>query len=400
VRALGRALRPAPSEATVAASPQGLVVEPVRTVAERDLFIEFQNRLYAGEGNFVPPIIAERRDFLDARKNPFLQKAELELFLARRNGEVVGRIAAISDPAWNEFHNTDNGFFGLFDCVDDPEVAAGLFDAAAAWVRRRGFKQMMGPVNLSTNHDCGLLIEGFDYPPAMMMPYNFRYYQALFEGNGFKKAKDLYSYELSTSVAPPEKVVRVAEKLKVEGGLTVRPLDMRDLSGETRRIKSIYNAMLERVWGFVPMRDEEFDVVAARLRPLVQVRPELCLIVEAAGEPVAFSLTLPDSNIAIKEAKGRLTTFGVPVGLARLFWATRRIDRLRVLLFGIKPGYRRRGIDALLYMETMRAARELGYSAGELGWTTEDNDLMNRAIESMGARRYKTYRIYERSVLA
>jgi hypothetical protein len=223
----------------------------------------------------------------------------------------VGRIAAINDPSWNQFHNTDNGFFGMFDAIDDVTVASALFDASGQWIKRRGFKQMMGPVNLSTNHDCGLLVEGFDYTPAMMMPYNFRYYAKLFDASGFSKAKDLWSYELSTSVAPPEKVVRVAEKLRDQDGIKVRPLNMKDLSEETRRIKSIYNAMLDRIWGFVPMTDEEFDVIAARLRPLIQVRPELCLIAEVNDEPVAFSLTLPDSNLAIKEAKGRLTQFGL-----------------------------------------------------------------------------------------
>jgi hypothetical protein len=192
--------------------------------------------------------------------------------------------------------------------------------------------------------------------------------------------------------------VRIAEKLQAQEGVKVRPLNMKDLPEEIRRIKSIYNAMLERNWDFVPMNEEEFDTIAARLRPLVQIRPELCLIAEVNGEPVAFSLTLPDSNIALKAANGRLTSFGVPVGLAKMLWAARGIDRLRCLLLGVKPGYRRRGLDALLYLNTMHAARELGYTGGELGWAAEDNDLINRAIEAMGARKYKTYRLYERSL--
>ncbi len=377
---------------------QDVEVTPVRTTRERDAFIEFQLTHYAGDPNFVPPILAERRDFLDRSRNPFLKHAELELFLAHRNGQLVGRIAAINDPNYNSFHNGEVGFFGLFESIEDPGIAGALFEAAASWVRARGLKEMLGPVNISTNNDCGLLVEGFEYPPAMMMPYNPRYYPALFEANGLSKAKDLWSWDLSTAVAPPEKVVRVAERLAEQEGVQVRPLDMKDLANEIRRIKSIYNAMLERNWGFVPMSEDEFDVLANRLRPLVQLRPELCLIAEVKGEPVAFSLTFPDSNVALKAARGYLTRWGLPVGLARLAWATRNIDRLRVLMLGIKPGYRRRGIDALLYTQTMRAARALGYSGGELGWTLEDNDLINRAIESMGARRYKTYRIYQRKV--
>ncbi|MHB8873748.1 MAG: N-acetyltransferase [Myxococcaceae bacterium] len=375
-----------------------LTIEVVQDSADRDAFIKYQLTLYAGDPCYVPPIIAERRDFLDRKKNPFLQHAEVELFLARRADRIVGRIAAVVDVQYNQFHNTEYGHFGLFECENDAQVAGALFDTACAWVKKKGMKAVMGPVNLSFNHDCGLLVEGYDQPPAMMMPYNPRYYEGLFTRNGFKKAKDLWSFELSTQVAPPEKVVRVAEKVREQDGVRVRPLDMKNLPEETRRIKSIYNAMLERSWGFVPMNDDEFDLIAARIKPLVQVRPELCLIAEVKDEPVAFSITLPDSNIALKAANGRLTSWGLPIGLARMFWAMRNIDRLRVLLLGVKPGYRRRGIDALLYLDTMRAARDLGYTGGELGWTAEDNDLINRAIESMGARRYKTYRLYERPV--
>jgi GNAT superfamily N-acetyltransferase len=259
-------------------------------------------------------------------------------------------------------------------------------------------KQLMGPVNLSFNYDCGVLIDNFDSPPTMLMAYNPPYYPALYEANRMRKAKDLWSFELSTSVPPPERVVRIAQKVREQEGVRVRPIDMKNLREEIRRLKSIYNAMLERIWGFVPMTEEEFDFIAARLRPLVQIRPELCLIAEVRGEPVAFSLTLPDSNIALKAANGHLTNFGLPFGLAKMFWAARQIHWLRVLLFGIKPGYRRRGLDAVLYLDTLRAARDLGYSGGEIGWNPEDNTLMNRAIEAMGARRYKTYRIYERPV--
>lgn len=391
-------LRPAASSSAVPSLGAELSIQPVRTPAEKEAFIRFQIDLYRDEPNFVPPIVAERRDFLDPSKNPFLEKAELELFLARRHGQVVGRIAAVNDPAYNQFHNTEYVFFGMFDALNDPEIAKGLFDAVSEWGRARKMKALFGPVNLSTNHDCGLLIEGFDFPPAMMMPYNHRYYGKLFEANGMKKLKDLYSYELSTSVAPPERVVRVAEKIKADG-VRVRPLNMKQLSEERRRIKSIYNAMLDRSdIAFVPMTEEEFEVVANRLLPLVQIRPELCLIAEVKDEPVAFSLTLPDANIAIKTANGSLTRFGLPLGALKIAWAARNIDRLRVLLLGIKPGYRRRGIDALLFLETMKAARELGYTGGEIGWTTEDNDLINRAIESMGARRYKTYRLFTRAL--
>lgn len=385
---------PAPSPAALWA----LSVEPVRTEADRDAFLELQLSLMEHEPLYVPPIIAERRDFLDSRKNPFLQRAQLELFLARRGGKVVGRIAAINDPLYNQFHNAEVGFFGMFDAENDPLVAEALLDAAGEWVRRRGLKRLMGPVNLSFNHDAGLLVEGFEHPPAMMMPYNPPYYERLLTGCRFVKAKDLFAYELSTFVAAPESIVRAAEQMRKEAQVRVRALDPQAIPAEIRRIKSVYNAMLERSWGFVPMSNEEFDAIAARLRPLVHVRPELCLFAEVNGEPVAFSLTLPDSNIALKAAGGRLTRFGLPVGLARMLWAARGIDRLRVLLLGVKPAFRSLGLETLLYLDTMRAARELGYTGGELGWAAEDNEPLNRAIEGMGARRYKTYRVYERPI--
>ncbi len=378
--------------------PQDVTLEVVRTPQDRDRFVEFAIDLYRSDPNYVSPIVAERRDFLDPRKNPFLSHAELELYVAKRGGRIVGRIAAVNDPHYNQFHDTELGFFGMFDCVDDPGVARVLLDGASRWLAAKGMKAALGPVNLSFNHDCGVLVEGFEYPPAMFMPYNARYYDGLLTANGFTKEMDLYAYELTTATELPDKVVRVAERVLSLDGVKVRPINMGDVANEVRRIKSIYNAMLERDWGFVPMSDREFDLAVARLRPLVQVRPELFLLVEVHGEPVAFSLTLPDANIALKAAGGRLTRFGLPIGLAKILWATRSIDRLRVLLFGIKPGYRRRGLDAALCVQTLKAAKALGYKSGELGWAAEDNTLLNRAIEAMGARRYKTYRIYGRGL--
>jgi GNAT superfamily N-acetyltransferase len=369
----------------------------VRSGRELDAFVRLQQQLYASDPHYVPPIVAERREFLDPEKNPFFTLAARELFLARdAEGRLVGRIAAVDDTAYNQFYNTQRGFFGMFDCVDDPAVASVLLDAAAAWVRARGMTSLMGPVNLSLNHDCGLLVEGFDTPPCMMMSYNARYYAPLLEGWGLKRAQDLLSYEVSTGAAPPEKVVRVAERARERDDVTVRALDMKDLPGEVRRLKAVYNAMLEQRWGFVPMSEEEFDYLARRLKPLVALRPELCRIAEVHGEPVAFSLTLPDANVAIKQAGGQLTTWGLPIGAARIAWAVQKVDRLRVLLFGIRPGYRKRGLDALLYLDTLRIARERGYVSAELGWVTDDNAVVNRSLELMGARRIKTYRLYEK----
>lgn len=387
---------PSPATPSLPPLPSDVQVTPVRGSAEKMQFIRFPNGIYKDDPNWVMPLEMERRDFLDPKKNPFFQYGEVELFLARRGSELVGRIAAIRNPRHMEIHGTKEGFFGLFECVNDAGIARALLDTAAAWLRERGLDAMLGPANFSSNQDWGLLIDGFDMPPAIMMPHNPPYYAALLEACGLTKAKDLYAFELSSSAAPPEKVVRIAEKMREREGVKVRPVNMKDLDAEVKRIRDIYNSAWEKNWGFVPFTDAEFDHLAKDLKAVV--RPELALMAEVGGEPVAFALTVPDANQAIKAAKGRLTHFGLPIGLAKLLLASRRINRLRLIILGIKEGYRRRGLDAILYLDTLRTAKQLGYVGGEISWTLEDNHLVNRAIESMGGQRSKTYRVYQRAL--
>jgi GNAT superfamily N-acetyltransferase len=374
--------------------PADVQVTPVRGGSERTAFIRFPYSVYAGDPNWVAPLEMERRDFLDPKKNAFFEFGEVELFLARRAGKVVGRIAAVSNPPYNTLHETNVGFFGLFECVNDAGVARALFEAASAWLRAKGYTSVIGPMSYSTNYECGLLVEGFDVPPAVMMAYNPSYYGALIEANGFTKAKDLYAWELSSAVEPPEKVARIAEKIRQREGVTVRSVRLDQFESEVKTLKGLYNAAWEKNWGFVPMTDREFDHLAREMKQVV--RPELALVAEVKGEPVAFSLTLPDANQALKAANGRLTQFGLPIGLVKLVLASRRINRLRLIVLGIKEGYRRRGLDAILYLDTLRTAKALGYVGGEISWTLEDNHLVNRAIESMGGKRSKMYRVYER----
>lgn len=381
-----------PEAPRFAARSPDVSVEQVETQAGRDEFIRFQLEHYAGDEHFVPPIVAERRDFLDPKVNPFFEHARVAYFLARRNGKVVGRVAACVDSRYNHFHDTLDGFVGFFESQNDPGLAAALFEAALAWLKRQGMRRVVGPVNLAFHHDCGLLLDGFERPPSMMMPYNPRFYGRLFEANGFVKMKDLASYEVLASQGLPEKVVRLAERCRRSGAVQVRRLDTAAPEEDVRRIKAIYETMLKPGFGFAPLTDAEFDQLVHRLRPIVLLRPELSLLAEAGGEAVAFSITLPDTNIAQKAAGGYL----FPFGLAKMLWAARGIDRLRGLLFGIKAGWRRRGIDALLAQETFTQAMKLGYASGELGWVVEDDRLMNRTIQATGARRIKTYRVYER----
>ncbi|RKH95914.1 N-acetyltransferase [Corallococcus praedator] len=384
------------ASSTLPPMPSDVQVTPVRGAADRMAFIRLPYGLYRDDPNWVPPLEMERKDFLDPKKNPFFDYAEVELFLARRGAEVVGRVAAIKNPRHMEVHGTKEGFFGLFECVNDAGVARGLLDAASAWLKARGIDRVLGPANFSSNQDWGLLVEGFDTPPALMMPYNPTYYLGLLETCGFTKAKDLWAWELSSSAEPPAKVARIAEKIRQREGITVRPVNLKDFPAEVARIKEIYNSAWEKNWGFIPFTEREFDHMAKEMKAIV--RPELVLIAEVKGEPVAFSMTLPDANPAFKAANGRLTTFGLPIGLVKLVLASRRLKRLRLLTLGIKEGYRRRGLDAILYLDTLRTAKALGYTGGEVSWTLEDNHLVNRAIESMGGQRSKTYRVFQRPV--
>ncbi|HZH17425.1 MAG TPA: N-acetyltransferase [Archangium sp.] len=374
--------------------PADVEVTPVRSSADRTAFIRLPSSIYKGDPNFVPHLEMERRDFMDPRKHPFFEFGEVEFFLARRAGTVVGRIAAVSNPRYNEFQETNVGFFGLFECVNDASVARALFEKAAEWLRAKGFTSMLGPMSYSTNGEVGLLIEGFTTPPAIMTTYNPPWYAALLEANGFTKAKDLFAWELSSSTPPPEKVARIAEKIRQREGVTVRPVNLKQFDAEVARVKAMYNSAWEKNWGFVPMTEHEFDHLAKDLKQMV--RPELALVAEVKGQPVGFALTIPDANEAIKAANGRLTTFGLPIGLAKLLLASRRIRRLRLILLGTVEGYRRRGLDAILYLDTLNKARELGYEGGEISWTLEDNHLVNRAIESMGGKQSKRYRVYEK----
>lgn len=374
---------------------QAGTIEVTRVVdaLDRDRFIKFQWEIYRNDLHWVPPLLMERHDFLDPRKNPFLQHADVALFLARRGGEIVGRIAAVEDRNFNSFHKSKTAYFGLFESVNDQDVAAALVAAAKDWARWRGLDALVGPMNLSTNYEIGLLVEGFDSDPRFLMPYNPRYYGELLEKCGLKKAKDLYAWERSVATPPPERFCRTADKIREHEGITVRGANLRDFDAEVERIKEVYKAAWEQSWGFVPMTDAEMDKLARDLKQFVT--PELCVFAEYRGEPIAFSLTLPDYNQALKKLNGRITSFGLPIGLLKLLWNWRKIDRVRLMALGVKKGWRQRGIDAVMIVESIRRIHRLGYAGGEISWTLEDNEHLNRSIEGCGCALTKRYRMYE-----
>jgi GNAT superfamily N-acetyltransferase len=312
---------------------------------------------------------------------------------------VVGRIAAIANRLHNETHDDRVGFFGFFEAEDDSAVADALFEAAAAWLRARGFDTMRGPASFSVNDECGLLVAGFDTPPALMMPHNPRYYAALIEGAGFTKAKDLLVYQGGDRTfraydPVPERLERAVTIMRERMGITIRPLNMKDFPAEVERIKAIYNAAWEKNWGFVPMTDHEIDHLAHQFKPVVV--PDIVPFAEKDGKVVGFGLALPDLNTVFRgNRSGRM----FPVVL-KLLWALKRetIRRARIPLLGILPEYRGKGLDAVLYHWIWTRAAQHGMYWGEAGWILEDNPAMNAGLLKMRFEVYKTYRLYDRPV--
>lgn len=371
-----------------------VTIRPVRSKADERRFVDFIYDHYRGYEHWVAPLRLERHKLIDTRKNPFYRHAERELFLAERDGRIVGRIGAIVNQSHNRHHRDRVGFFGFFECIDDQAVAAALFEAARGWLRERGMDAMRGPASPSVNDEYGLLVQGFDSPPAVMMPYNPPYYARLLEGCGLCKAKDLYAYRgVTQATLDLPKMQRASEVLRKRSGLTYRSLAMKDFPAEIERIKRIYNRAWEDNWGAVPMTDAEFDALAKDLKLIV--RPELVVIAETAGGDVAgFGLSLPDINMALRESRsGRLLP-----GLWRLLTRRSRIDRIRILVCGVLPEYRRTGAAGVLFHELASRAGALGYARGEAGWILEDNVMMIRAAEAMAGARDKTYRIYQQAI--
>ncbi|TMR20930.1 N-acetyltransferase [Nonomuraea zeae] len=374
----------------------GEAARPVRTRRELKDFVELPYRLHGADPCFVPQLRGDSRRLLDRRRNPFFAYGAAELFTVRRAGRVAGRIAAVDNPRHNAAHQARDGFFGRFACVDDDSVAAALLSAAAGWLRGRGLGTMLGPVDLTTHGECGLLVDGFGSPPAVMMPYNPAYYPGLLESCGLGKAKDLWAWSHDL-VSLDERLARIAERVRQRHGLTVRTLDMKDFDAEALRVKHVYDHAWQRNWGFTPMTTAEFAALARRLRGIID--PELVHLAEIAGEPVAVALVLPDANQALPAARGRLSRFGLPVGLVRLVLAARRIDRTRAVLFGVLPRLRGRGIETLLFARAYASIKARGYTGGlELGWTLEDNQDVNQYLVAGGCTHTKTYRIYQRAL--
>jgi GNAT superfamily N-acetyltransferase len=378
-----------------------ILIRVMRTPSEREDFITFAWKVYKDNPYWVPPLINERKDFLNPEKNPFFEHAVVEYFMAFRGDEPVGTIAAFTNSAYNEFQSVNIGFFGFFEVLEDREAAHALLHTAEDWARKAGHDAIMGPAQFSTNDESFLLIDGYDDPPRALMTYNPPYYKDFIESAGFPKVMDSWAYSLylPTFIQNlPEKLERVVEKVRHKKRLQIRPIRMKEFHLEVDRFKKVYNRSWERNWGFVPMTDGEIDQLAENLKPIMD--PDLVLMVEVDGEVVGFSLTVPDLNQPLLHAYPRPN---VPelFTMVKLLWhwkVRKRAEWIRVIALGVLPEFRARGVDALIYLETAKRAASKGYHWAEGSWILENNEMMNRSIRMLGGEVYKTYRMYEKKL--
>jgi len=318
------------------------------------------------------------------------------MYLAQKDGEYTGRIAAIINDNHNKFHEDKVGFFGFFECINDVEIAKELFNAASDYLRENGMESIRGPVNPSTNDECGLLIEGYDRPAVMLMTYCPPYYKALIENCGFDKAKDLHAYEIDSDQVRKEgaldKLERVSAIVSKKENISIRKLNMKDFDNELQRVRDVYNSAWEKNWGFVPMTEEEFSYIAKTLKLVVNT--DLIFFAEQNGVPIGFSLSIPDFNQVFIKMNGKF----FPFGIFKFFANKNKIDGIRVIIMGVKHAYQRKGIDAAFILNTIRNGLRIGVKKCEVSWVLEDNLPMVQTAEKLNAKLYKKYRIFEKKL--
>ena len=372
----------------------GLEIRPVASRSDMRRFIRLPARLYRNEPRWIAPLDVDVRKRLDRRRNPWFAHAEAEFFLAWRDGEAVGRITAHIDHRFNEFQDNTWGLFGFFESEDSPETAHELLAAAEAWLRARGRDRMVGPMDFTTNDECGLLVEGHERPPIILSTWHHPYYQQLLEGEGLAKVMDLlmWSLHISGRGKVREAIWRRASRVESDAGIVCRPMRKRDLDNEVTRFLEVYNAAWERNWAAVPLTAEEVRHYARDLKPVLD--ENWAFIAERAdtGEVVGAALTLPDYNQVLAHLNGHL----LPLGWLKALYWRRKIDAVRVFALGVKPAYQHSGVAARFYQMHFEAAERTPQKGGEMGWVLETNRAMNRAMEAMGGEIVRRFRVYER----
>ncbi len=383
-------------------------IQECASAADRLRFIQFWWVPYRDNSYWVPPLVNERQEFLDPARSVFHHHAEVALFAAKRGSEVVGTIAALINHRHNEFHAENIGFFGFFECIQEYAVAEALLATACEWCASHGATAIRGPANFSSNEEYGLLVDGFDDAPRVLMPYNLPYYKDYIEKFGFEKAMDLYAYMWDVEAIAggrvegmSPKLLRVVEKTRQRYNITLRRIDIKRLTEEVLRLKNVYNSAWEKNWGFVPMTDEEFEHLAAGFKQFID--PDLFWIAEKDDQIIGVSINLPDMNQPLRLAYPTPSTNPLAVNwaMAKLFWhwkARPKLTWMRGAVMGVLEEWRAHGIAAQFYYETAKLAIPKGYKYFELSWILENNLMMNRDIQRMGGRVYKTYRIYEKAL--
>jgi len=356
-------------------------------------FIKFPVKIYDNCDYWVPPLISEEKKLLDKNKNPFFEHSKMKTFIAKQDGKILGRVAAIINKNHNETHDEKVVFFGFLDFVDDPKVSKLLLEKVKEYGKKHDMEIIRGPMDPSTNDTCGMLIEGFKDDPVVMMPYNYPYYKKHMKKHNYKKAMDLYSYEIiAEDHTIPEKLDRVAKILKKRKNYSFEYITKSNIDNLIDDVITVYNKAWQANWGFVPMTEKEIVHMAETLKPILE--PSLAFIIYDGDLPIGFSLSLPDANQAIKKTNGRL----FPLGFIKLMLGWKDIDRVRNITMGVIPEYRKKGVEALLIHKTFENGLEMDINKADLGWILETNKMMNRELENIGAEIYKKYRIYEKEL--
>lgn len=367
----------------------------VTTKEEKNKFLKFPYSHYAEDEHWIAPLLMEQKKLIDTEKNAFYKNGNIALFLAEQNGKICGRIAAIEDHRFNKYHGTETGFFGFFECVDDVSVSNLLMKVATDWLSERGYKEIIGPSNPSMMDEIGILVEGFQHDPSILMPYHKPYYDRLIKNSGFEKEMDMYAYRVSQETVSFERMYKAEEIVKRRyPRLRIREIDLKNIDEEVQIVRKIFNQAWKDNWGFIPLTEDELAATADDFKMILD--PKVAHIAEIAGEPVAFSIALPDLNQALKKLDGDGKLF--PFGIFKLLWHQRKINRIRTALMGVLPEYQGKGIDALLHKEAILNGRQQGYRSSELSWVLETNSNMIRVAERIGAKVEKTYRMYRKDL--
>jgi hypothetical protein len=373
-----------------------IYTKPVTNESEKSLFMKIPKTIYKGDKNWVQPLNFDVKKNLDTTKNPFYSHAKIKLWIAYKDGLPSGRIAAIVNDNHNKVHNDRTGFFGYFECINDYEVAKVLFDEAGNWLKENEMDNMRGPINLSTNDEVGLLVDGFDMPPVILMLYNPKYYEQLLLSCGFAKIRDLFAYIVRTNIMQDEKVMnklqRISEMVLKREMIEIKTLNMNDFSNELSKVKEVYNNAWQHNWGFVPLTDSEMDFIADSLKPIVD--KDLVYFAMSEGKPIGFSLAIPDMNQVFIKMKGKL----FPFGIIKLLLNKKKVNSIRLITLGVIPKFQKRGIEAVFIKNTIDVGSSKGYKAAEISWILEDNIPMVQTAVNLGAEKYKTYRLFDKSL--